>query len=125
MDVVKTFKDIVSFAQKSNDIEMMQKLMSAQQEVLAMNAKLMKLEEENKKLKSKAKIERNIERYPGTTLITLKNENPKIPYCSTCYGNDGSLIQMKIRGELCECSNCKSYFYFAESSNSNVRNLFK
>lgn len=126
MDVIKSFKDVVSFVQKSNDTEMIQKVISAQENMLDMQSKILRLQEENKKLKSDNKIKKNIERYAGTTLVTLKNENPKIPYCSTCYGKEGILIQLKIRDDLCQCSNCNSYFYFAESSNDNeLRRMFK
>lgn len=126
MDVIKSFKDIVLFVQKSNDTDMIQKVISAQENMLEMQSKIIKLQDENKRLKSESKIKKNIERYPGTTLVTLKNENPKIPYCSTCYGKEGLLIQLKIKGELCQCLNCKSYFYISESiNNSKLREMFK
>ena len=126
MDAIKILKDVYNVVQKSNDIEIMEKIITAQAAVLDMQEKISKLQIENKELKEKDEIKENIERYPGTTMITLKNENPKIPYCSTCYGNTGRLIQLKIREELCQCHNCNSHFYFSESPNSTqIRNLFK
>ena len=126
MDAIKILKDVVSAAQKSNDIEMIQKVISAQEEVINMQDKITKLQNENQKLKEKEKLSKDIERYQGTTLITLKSDDPKIPYCSTCYGNEGKLIQMKIKGELCQCFNCNSYFYFSESPKSeNIRSMFR
>lgn len=126
MDAIKILKDVFTAAQKSNDIEMIQKVISAQEEVINMQDRITKLQSENQKLKDKEKLKRSIERYQGATLITLKSDNPKIPYCSTCYGNDNKLIQLKIKGDLCQCLNCKSYFYFAEIPNSDeIRRLFK
>ena len=126
MDVIKLLKDVYTLAQKSNDIEMIQKVISAQEEAINMQDKITKLQNENQRLKEKDKIKKNIERYQGCTLITLKSDNPKIPYCSTCYGKDNQLIQLKIKGDLCQCFNCKSYFYFAEIPKSEeIRRMFK
>ena len=126
MDAIKILKEVFTAAQKSNDIEMVQKVITAQEEVINMQDKITKLQSENQKLKEKVKLNKNIERYQGTTLITLKSDNPKIPYCSTCYGNDNKLIQLKIKGDLCQCLNCKSYFYFAEVPKSvEIRRMFK
>ena len=113
MDAIKILKDVFTAAQKSNDIEMIQKVISAQEEVINMQDRITKLQSENQKLKDKEKLKSSIERYQGA-------------YCSTCYGNDNKLIQLKIKGDLCQCLNCKSYFYFAEIPNSDeIRRLFK
>ena len=81
MDVIKTLKDIVGFAQKSNDIEMTQKLISVQQEVIEMQDKISKLSDENRKLCNEINQEKNIEHYRGVPIITLKEESPKVFYC--------------------------------------------
>ena len=47
MDVIKTLKDIVVFAQKSNDIEITQKLISIQQEVIDMEEQIYKAKRAN------------------------------------------------------------------------------
>lgn len=126
MDAIKLLKDVFVVAQKSNDVEMIQKVISAQEAVINMQDKITKLQSENQKLKEKENMKKKIERYQGATLITLKTDNPKIPYCSTCYGNDNKLIQLKIKGDLYQCLNCKSYFYFDELPNSEeIRRLFK
>ena len=114
MDALKILKDIIKVAQKSNDIDLIQKIISAQEEVINLQDKITKLKNDNKKLKEKENLKNDIERYQGTTLITLKSDNPKIPYCSTCYGTENKLIQLRIRGDLCQCLNCDSYFYFSE-----------
>lgn len=66
MDAIKILKDVVNIAQKSNDIEMVQKVISAQQEVINLQDKIYKLQVENKVLKEKLKkiiILKDIETY--------------------------------------------------------------
>ena len=94
MDVIKTLKDIVGFAQKSNDIEMTQKLISVQQEVIEMQDKISKLSDENRKLCNEINQEKNIEHYRGVPIITLKEDSPKVFYCGICYGKNKSFIPL-------------------------------
>ena len=63
MDVIKLFKDIVIVARKSNDIDMIQKVIFAQHEVLNMQEELQILREENKKLKDLNTMSAKIKRY--------------------------------------------------------------
>lgn len=113
MDAIKLLKDVVNFAQKSNDIEMIQKVISAQQIIIDMQEKLQKLQIENNKLKEKINKENNVEHYRSVPIITLKDDNPKVLYCGVCYGNDNKLIPMQTipNGSKCYCSNCKTYTY--------------
>ena len=126
MDIVKTLKDAITFVQKSDNVDMLQKLTQVKQEVIDMEDQIYNLKAENRELKENQKMTKNIERYQGSTLITLKSDNPKIPYCSTCYGKDNKLIQLNIKGDLCQCFNCKSYFYFSALPNGDkLKNMFK
>ena len=81
MDVIKTLKDIVVFAQKSNDIEITQKLISIQQEVIDMEEQIYNLKSENRKLREQINENDEVERYRNIPLITLKKDCPKIIYC--------------------------------------------
>ena len=121
MDVLKTLKDFVSIAQKSNDIDMVQKVISAQQSVLEMQEKIQKLNEENYKLRKKLEKSNEIEYYRGIPIIALKKDSPKVFYCGVCYGNDEKLIPIqKISGgDRCYCSNCKMMTYISYSADSN------
>ncbi len=116
MDAIKLLKDAFTVAQKSNDIEMVQKIISAQEEVLNMQDKITKLQSENKNLKDKIKTNKNVERYRNIPIITLANEHPKILYCANCYGLDDKFIQLQvIANNKCYCKNCDGYFYIEYS----------
>ena len=116
MDAIKLLRDVVNVAQKSNDIEMIQKVISAQQEVINLQDKIYKLQVENNVLKEQLRKNDNIERYRSIPLITLKDEHPKILYCANCYGNEGKFIQLQIYdNDRCRCSVCKNHFDISSS----------
>ena len=120
MDAIKLLKDVISVAQKSNDIDMIQKVISAQQEVIDMQDRIYKLQVENNELKEKLNKIDNIERYRGIPLITLTNDSPKILYCANCYGNENKMIQLQIYdNDHCYCSVCKNQFDIRSSVDSN------
>jgi len=90
---------------------MIQKVISAQQEVIDMQDRIYKLQVENNELKEKLNKTNNVERYRGVPVITLKNDAPKIMYCANCYGNEGKLIQLQLYSDNhCYCSVCKNQF---------------
>lgn len=116
MDAIKLLRDVVNVAQKSNDIEMIQKVISAQQEVINLQDKIYKLQVENNALKEQLRKNDNIERYRSIPLITLKDEHPKILYCANCYGNEGKFIQLQIYdNDRYRCSVCKNHFDISSS----------
>ena len=116
MDVIKTLKDIIVFTQKSNDIEMTQKLISIQQEVIDMEDQIYKLKTENRELKEKINKRDEVERYRNIPIITLKEDSPKILYCANCYGSDNKLIQLQVHDiDHCYCRNCKDQFFIHNS----------
>ena len=112
MDVIKFLKDVLVVAQKSNDIEMTQKVISAQEAVINMQDKITKLQSENKKLKEKKNIKNKVERYRNIPIITLKDDNSKILYCANCYDSNEKIIQLEVRGNnRCHCKTCNSFCY--------------
>lgn len=116
MDAIKLLMDVVNVAQKSNDIEMVQKVISAQQEVINLQDKIYKLQVENNALKEQFRKNDNVEMYRSIPLITLKDEHPKILYCANCYGNEGKFIQLQIYdNDRYHCSVCKNHFDISSS----------
>ena len=96
MDAIKLLKDVVTVAQKSNDIEMVQKVITAQEEVIELQDKIYNLKKENSELKEKLKQNSNIVRYRGIPVLSIKNDKDKILYCSNCYGSENKLIPVHI-----------------------------
>lgn len=96
MDAIKLLKDVVTVAQKSNDIDMIQKVIAVQEEVIELQDKVFKLQKENNMLKEKLKKSSKIVRYRGVPLITIKDDKCKIIYCANCYGKEERLIPVHI-----------------------------
>lgn len=116
MDVIKLFKDVISFAQKSNDVDMIQKIITAQQDMLNLQEENRTLKEENRKLKSKKSISNKIKRYRNINVITIKSDEQKIKYCSSCWDNHEKLVQLRvIDNDYYECSTCKTRGYLSDS----------
>ena len=116
MEVVKMFKEVINFAQKSNDIDMIQKIISAQQDMLELQEENRLLKEENTRLKSKKNIKNKIERYKNINVITLKGDEQKIKYCSNCWDNNEKLVQLRvIDGDRYVCNTCKTIGYQSDS----------
>ena len=96
MDIIKTLKDVITVAQKSNDIEMVQKVIAAQEEVIELQDKIYNLKKENSNLKDKLKRDMSVIRYRGIPVLSIKGDKAKILYCSNCYGNENKLIPVHI-----------------------------
>ena len=121
MDVIKILKDVVVYAQKSNDIEITQKLISVQQEVIDMEEQIYNLKLENRELRELINKKNEIVRYRNIPIISLKNDSPRILYCANCYGSENKLIQLQIHDmDHCYCRNCKDQFYIQNSPDAKI-----
>ena len=87
MDLYQLIRDLIDEAKKQKNETLIQKLIDIELIVLD-------IQKENKELKEKLEQKDNIERHIDGNYITLKNEEPKIKYCSTCWGNGEKLIQI-------------------------------
>ena len=123
MDVIKLFKDVINFAQKSNDIDMVQRIISIQQDMLELQEANRLLKEENKNLKSKKVLKNKIERYRNIPVITLKDDHPKILYCANCYDSNEKIIQLEVLdNNRCHCKTCDSFYHIDNSPDAaNIR----
>ena len=86
-------KDIISVAQKADNIEIMKQLMELSQTAMELQAKVQSLTLENQDLKNQLSVEKNIIRHPDGPYITLEDDENSIQYCSTCWGTNRKLIQ--------------------------------
>ncbi len=96
MEIIKVLKDVIAFAQKSNDIDMVQKIITAQEAVLDLQNQLYELRVENSELKNKLKRDYNIVRYRGIPILSIKDDEKKILYCANCYGKENKLIPVHV-----------------------------
>lgn len=114
MGFYDTLKDAIGLAKKIGNIEIQQCLIDVQQQLLDMQKEIDKLRDEKKRLVDTSGIEGRIERSPFT-IITLSDDNSKVPYCSRCWDNDRKLVQLQALSDgfyQCLNTNCKNSGYF-------------
>ncbi|MBR3515807.1 MAG: hypothetical protein IKO10_05780 [Lachnospiraceae bacterium] len=112
MDLYQLVRDLIEEAHKQKQLEMVDKLIEIKKAIS-------ELDDENEQLKKKLEIHDTIERHMDGNYVTLKNENPKIRYCSTCWGNDNKLIQLSENSErdpsLPQCPICFNNWLWARN----------
>lgn len=106
MEIIDTIKEVIKVAQKADNVEIIQQLLTVQAEALELQQENIKLQQHVNELE-KQDIENQIERHPDPYL-TLKNDPQNLPYCSTCWATKHQLIQMWHDGEgFLKCPACK------------------
>lgn len=109
MSFYDAFKDAISIAQKSDNVELYRQLLDLSAQALELQAEIARLTEENERLKKNADIESKIIRHEQP-YITLEGETKNILYCSTCWAKNKVLIQVGCcdNGHY-TCPECKTH----------------
>lgn len=96
IDVCNLIKDLMDEAQKNKNEQLVGKL-------IVIEKKVAELDKENQELKKALDIrEKRI--WDDDNMSFILPDNPKVHYCSVCYGHSGKLIPMmstQNRGLLC------------------------
>lgn len=115
MSAFSEIKEVISFLQKSDNIEMVNKIIDVQTRIIDMQDELMILREENAKLKNNLEVESKLKRFSNDTVVTL-GENDEIMYCSKCWDDERKLIQVTKDEDYYTCPKCKNHNMFYEKS---------
>jgi hypothetical protein len=111
MGIVDQIKELALLAQKVRNIELYEKLVSFQSDIVA-------LQEENHDLR--AKLQQLTEQlnlqakgiWENPFYWVKETEAKDGPFCQKCYDSDHKLIRLQDQGnDIWNCFNCKSYFY--------------
>lgn len=94
MSLYDGLKDVISIAQKADNIELYRQLLDLGAEALDMQNQIVQLSQENQMLKNEMAKEASIERHTDGLYITIADDERKIHYCSTCWGRNHKLIQL-------------------------------
>lgn len=108
MNFYDGIKDVATVLKTAGNIELYQKLLDIGAQALDMQDELFHLREENANLKKKNDLHPLIERH-NESFITLKNDAPKLRYCSHCWDAEEKLIQLHCNEKAgrFECPHCK------------------
>ena len=105
-------KELGKIYQKIDNIEIQKKLLDLCEQALEMQNEILRLQEENIKLKQKEDVSTKIERHKDA-YITLKNDKEKIIYCANCWDSRGVLVQGQSYNDgTYYCSTCKEKKYY-------------
>lgn len=115
MSAFSEIKDVISFLQKSDNIEMVNKVIDVQSKIIDMQEELLSLREEINNLKNNKEIESKVKRHPNDTVITVEDDE-KIMYCSKCWDDERKLIQVSKDNDYYECPKCDNRHYFHDTS---------
>ena len=110
MGFYDAFKDVLTVAQKADNVELYRQLLDLNAQALEMQEEITRLKEENADLKRQKDIEKNIE-YHVDAFITRKSDEKPIKYCAACWADKKKLVPLQY-GLNCvdqyQCPSCKA-----------------
>lgn len=114
MEIIDKIKAILSLVQKYNDIELNQRIVDLNQQVLS-------LSDENAALRTRIKQLENIQDIESRMLtneepyFTLKGDNPNIRFCTNCWNKSKIQIQLQCFDGKYRCPECRISGYYDKS----------
>lgn len=93
MKLLDGIKSISSIVKQYNDLELNQKIIDLTQQALDLVNENLRLTAENEEIRKLNDLESKIIRHKEG-YITLRDDQQEIHYCTTCWGNEGKLIQL-------------------------------
>lgn len=113
MSAFSEIKEVISFLQKTDNIEMVNKIIDVQTRIIDMQDELMNLREENAKFKNDLEVESKLKRFSNDTVIKLE-DNDEIMYCSKCWDDERKLVQVTKDEDYYKCPKCNNHNMFYE-----------
>lgn len=110
--IIDEIKKVAEIAQQAKNIPLYEKILDVQAKLLEMQEHILKLETENKELKEKLKVSKNVV-YEDNAYWVAENDKKDGPFCSHCYDKDKTLIRMPDRTKTnayTTCPECKNTF---------------
>ena len=114
MSFYDKFKDVLSIAQKADNIELYRQLLELSAQALDLQEENTRLHREIEELRNKANISQQIERHPET-YITLKDDEQHLLYCAHCWDSEEKLVQLECNDGSFRCPHCKMNGYYNKS----------
>lgn len=108
MGLYDAFKDVMTVAQKADNIELYRQLLDLSAQALDMQAEIVRLKEENDELKKSKNIDDDIEYYVDP-FVTRKSDEKPIKYCAACWASKKVLVPIQnFDPDMYLCPLCKA-----------------
>ena len=108
MSFYDAFKDVLSVAQKSDNIDIYRKVLDLSAQAQELQNENNQLRAENEELKRIKNLEERIIRHEDT-YITLSDDESNTMYCSRCWDAERKLVQVRCsENGYFHCVNCKN-----------------
>lgn len=110
MSLYEGIKDVITVAQKADNVDLVLKLLDIGQQALDMQAEIERLRTENAELKKAKDYSERIVRHKDP-VITLKDDADSLYYCAQCWDSENMLIQLTIDFEdhAYRCQHCSAH----------------
>ena len=109
MGFYDAFKDVISIAQKSDNIELYRQLLDLGAQALEMQAEIADLRKENAELKHIRNMEQEVQ-YHLDAYVTKTTDTLPIKYCAACWVDKKKLVPMQDIGMAnYKCPLCQSH----------------
>jgi hypothetical protein len=106
----EAFKDVLSTAQKADNIELYRKILDFQQEMQNMQQRNFELQKENDELKTMLETKKNLRFISRMNYYIGNNGTGKEdgPFCSNCWDGQNKLIRLHTWGDGFKCPTCNT-----------------
>lgn len=105
MGLNETIKELLSIAQKVDNIDLYRKMLDLEKIADDIQTENKRLKQEIKELKKQKDIESKVERHQES-YITFSDDEQKFKYCSHCWDSDRKIIQLKCSEGEFRCPHC-------------------
>ncbi len=108
MDLYQGIKDVAKVLQQADNIELYKKLLDLCKQALDMQAEVERLTRENRELREAQELKTKIIRH-DEPFITLEGHPDSERFCTTCYGREHVLIQVRdLHNGYFSCPSCQT-----------------
>lgn len=108
MSIYDACKDIITIAQKADNLELYRQLLDLSAQALDLQEEVARLREENLALRKAKDISEKIIRHKEP-VVTIEGDDKNLYYCSHCWDSENMLIQINChRDGTFNCAHCKN-----------------
>jgi hypothetical protein len=122
MGILESLAEIFNIAQKTDQLELQERILKAKKEALELEEQNQVLKRENNELKIALEIKKSVIFHNDAYWIAKKENKFEGPYCPKCYEDKGKLIHLLCQDNLGDVINPgKQYNFNCPNCGSHVK----